>query len=386
MSRDDPDALQGQLDAAIAAGAPAEEILDLRTGLAASLLAHGEAEAAVEQLELATRTRMVRDGIDDPETLDVLGMLGRALTDARRYAEAESVLTDVVRGRTEVLGADDPQTLVARGNLLRAVGRGGRPDEALELVDALLADRERLLGRDHPSTLDTRGHRAQLLGDAGQSERAAVEMQRLLDDRLRLLGPAHPDVISTRHNLAAVRSRSALVDPVDALWELEQNAMALEADLGPEHPATLIALGMVAEQAQRLGRHDDAVALLDRVIATRTGVLGANGGATLTSRRMRCESLRHLGHVKEAADAATQLDLDTTAVFGPGADETLRSRLELVDCLQALVDSTDGADPSAVGRLEDAARRVAAADVSGSEPADAMRQRVEAIRAAMDLR
>ncbi len=163
-------------------------------------------------------------------------MLGRALTEARRYSEAESVLTDVVRGRTRVLGAEHPQTLVARGNRLRALGRCGRPYEALQLADVLIADRERLLGVDHPSTFDARGHRAQLLDDAGRSDEAAVEMQRLLDDRLRTLGPTHPVVVSTRHNLAAVRSRSAVTDPVDALWELEQNAVVLPTRAIPATP------------------------------------------------------------------------------------------------------------------------------------------------------
>ena len=376
----DPTALRRELDTALAAGAAESDVLDLRADLAAALMANGDAVPAVDQLETAVRVRLVRDGADDPETLNVLGMLGRALTEARRYAQAESVLTDVVRGRTKVLGPEHPQTLVARGNLLRAIGRSGRPEEALTLADALIVDRERLLGADHASTLDSRGHRAQLLDEAGRSTEATIEMQQLLDDRLRVLGPTHPDVIATRHNLAAVRSRDADADPADALWELEQNAMALEADLGPEHPDTLIALGMLAEHAQRRARDTDALALLDRVIAARTRVLGANAGPTLTSRRMRCESLRHLGRVDEAAIAAEALDRDTTVVFGPGGYETLRSRLELVDCLRALVDSVDAPDPSVVARLDDAVHMVAAADVSGIELGDPVRRRVEAVQ------
>ena len=141
---------------------------------------------------------------------------------------------------------------------------------------------------------------------------------------------------------------------------------------------------MVVEQLQRLGRDEDALALLDRVIAARGRVLGASAGPTLTSRRMRCESLRHLGRVEEAAAEAEQLDLDTAAVFGPGAYETLRSRLELVNCLRALADSSDSHDPTVAERLDTAAHLVATADVSGLEPADPVRQQVEAVRASVD--
>lgn|GEM_PF-7050772 len=376
-----PDELQRRLAEALAAGTSDAEISDLRTDLGAALLAAGLADAAVEQLELAVRPMMVRPGIDDKSTLDTLGVLGRALTEARRYGEAEAVLTDVVRGRSRVLGADDPQTLVARGNLLRAVGRGGRPVEALDMVDDLLADRRRVLGEDHPSTLDTRGHRAQLLDEAGRAAEAVEEMRGLLDDRVRVLGPSHPDVVSSRHNLAAIRSRSTVVDPVSAMWELKQNSLVLAADLGPEHPDTLLALGMVAEQAQRLGDDDTALQLLDRIIDARGRVLGRDAGPTITSRRMRCESLRQLGRVAEAAESAGTLVADTTAAFGPGAFETTRSRLELVESLLALSDASDPSDPDVEHRLDAAVALAISSDVTHLEPGHLVRVEVEALRA-----
>lgn len=362
-SNEKVDALSRELHEAVTGAAPPDEVDQIRADLAAELLRVGHAEDAIEPLEQAVQSSAERLGTDDVSVLDLQGMLGRALTEASLFYEAEGLLHRVVDGRTRTLGPEDPQTLVARGNLLRAIGRGGRPTEALSMADDLLADRRRLLGPDHPSTLDTRGHRAQLLSEAGRDADAIVEMEHLLNDRIRVLGPNHPDVTSTRHNLAAVRSRSELSDPEASWWELQQNAVAVSDDLGPDHPDTLVAWGLVAEQLQRLGRDSEAVALLGRLVEARSRVLGPDAAQTLMSRRMLCVSQRRLGDVRQALAGVEVLESTALEVLGPASPLLQQIRIERIACLRMLLDEGDLPDPAIAERLEELIDQVVEADL-----------------------
>lgn len=356
------DVLRRDLDEAIAGAAPAEEVEQIRAELGSELLQAGYAEEAIGYLENAAESAAERLGADDEEVLNLRGILGRALTEASLFERAEQVLLGVVAGRTRTLGPDDPQTLVARGNLLRAIGRGGRPEEALAMADALLEDRLRLLGPDHPSTLDTRGHRAQLLSEAGRDAEAVAEMESLLADRIRVLGESDPVVASTRHNLAAVRSRSRSSDGVDSWWELQQNAVAVSDELGPDHPETLVAWGLVAEQLQRLGRDAEALALLERLVEARTRVLGPDANQTLISRRMMCTSQRRLGDVRQALTGAEELEELAIASVGPTSPLVQQIRMELIDCLRTVMDDGGTRDPSLTARLEELMDQIAEPD------------------------
>ncbi|MBS1836762.1 MAG: tetratricopeptide repeat protein [Actinobacteria bacterium] len=349
-SNDSVDSLRRDLGDAITRGAPAEEVEQIRAFLGDELLQAGRAEEAIGYFEQAVHSATERSGPDDEDVLNLRGLLGRALTEAALYHEAEQVLLDVVDARTRVLGPDDPQTLVARGNLLRAIGRGGRPAEALSMADALLEDRIRLLGPEHPSTLDTRGHRAQLLSEAGRDAEAIAEMERLLEDRIRVLGPDHPDVASTRHNLAAVRSRGEGSDPDSSWWELQQNAVAISDELGPDHPAALIAWGLVAEQLQRLGRDAEALALLGRLVEARSRILGEDAAQTLTSRRMMCASQRRLGAVREALAGAEELEATAIESLGPDSPLVQQIRSEQIACLRQILAEADVPDPVLTAR------------------------------------
>jgi len=154
-------------------------------------LGWGDPARAARYCEELARHWAEVDGPDSERALVWRSMWGRALTEARRYPEAEAVLSDLVVDRTRVLGCDAPGTLVARGNLARAVALGGRPREGILLAEQLLADRQRVLGLDHPSTLDTRGHLAHFHHHLGDHATAVRMFTNLLATRERVLGPDH---------------------------------------------------------------------------------------------------------------------------------------------------------------------------------------------------
>ena len=211
------------------------ELLDRRTDLAQREIDDGDPARAVTHLQLLVDSYTRLEGPDSETALDLRGLLGRALTEARLYSDAESVLRMVVQLRSDRLGLDDIQTFVARGNLLRCVGRAGRPEEALLMAERLLDDRSRVLGPEHPATLQTRGHIAQLHQMAGRGETAVEIHEALLADRQRVLGVDHPDVLTSWFNLVATTAGLGHVDIV----QLEGFVLAMAERLGDDHPATL---------------------------------------------------------------------------------------------------------------------------------------------------
>ncbi len=374
------DDLRRQLEQAATTSAPFRDVLELREQLAAALLAEDRPLEAIEELELALRMRILDDDPDDPGLLNIQGILGRALTEARRYDEAVAVLTQSVRDRTRVFGPDAHLTLVARGNLLRALGRSGKVRAALVMADELIADRLRVLGDDHPSTFDARGHRAQLLDLDGRPEQAVVELESLLGDRIRVLGEEHPVVLSTRHNLATIRGRCRRIDDHDARWELEQNYAAVSAALGSDHPDAFMALGVLAEYLMSSGEWAEALPILDRIIAGRTSVLGSDAAPTLTSRRMRCMALAAVGELAQAINEAGDVVGDARRALGPANYETLLANLKLVDLLMNLVDSDPLASEDVHSWLESELVRVTRADVSNLDRNNQVRLRIEELR------
>lgn len=377
---DTSDDLRRQLEQAASTNAPFRDVLELREQLAAALLAEDRPLEAIEELELALRMRILDDDPDDPGLLNIQGILGRALTEARRYDEAVAVLTQSVRDRTRVFGPDAHLTLVARGNLLRALGRSGKVRAALVMADELIADRLRVLGDDHPSTFDARGHRAQLLDLDGRPEQAVVELESLLGDRIRVLGEEHPVVLSTRHNLATIRGRCRRIDDHDARWELEQNYAAVSAALGSDHPDAFTALGVLAEYLMSSGEWAEALPILDRIIAGRTSVLGSDAAPTLTSRRMRCMALAAVGELAQAINEAGDVVGDARRALGPANYETLLANLKLVDLLMNLVDSDPLASEDVHSWLESELVRVTRADVSNLDRNNQVRLRIEELR------
>lgn len=144
-------------------------------------IALGSAEKGAEICRILIKEWTDIEGPDGDKVLVWRGFLGRALTEAQHYAEAEEVLADLLVDRERVLGADDPSTFVTRGNLARAIALGGRPREAIFHAERRLADRRRVLGPNHPATLDSMGHLAHFHFIDAQFDRAVELYGELLD-------------------------------------------------------------------------------------------------------------------------------------------------------------------------------------------------------------
>lgn len=236
-------------------------------------------------------------GPDSRETLIARGQIGLALFEARRFAEAEGVFSDLLADRAGLLGHEHEETLSTRGNYAKAVAQNGRPNEALLILGRLLADRARLLGERHESTLATRGMIAHTLLLAGDVQASIGAYDALLEEQIEVLGETHPSVAVTLSNLAVVRARTS--EP-DSITEQEELVNEYAAELGDDHPQTLVQKHLLAETYMRTARNEEGFALIDQVHTYRLKTLGEMDPGTLAARGLRAQMMARLGRVDEA--------------------------------------------------------------------------------------
>lgn len=314
---------------------------------------HGDPARGAQHCSRLIDIMLVDHDWDDPDVMTVRGFLGRALTEAGLFRQAEEVLGQLVVDRERVLGADDPQTLVTRGNLVRAVGRGGRPQEAIVMAQTLLHDRMHLLGPDDPSTLDTRGHLAQLHDDIGQTDTALRMYQELLDDRIRLLNPDDPVVAQSRYNVAVFRSRLSPDD--ESLDALHLAGLELERVFGKDSSMVLAQRHAVARNLLAMGRAREALEVSAALIGDRTLVFGAFSPTAVSTHHLYVRCLRELDEDSRALEHLRGLIAACDAVVGRQNEQSAALRIEL-----AAVAMGFGLMDEAIAALDEARKDFAA--------------------------
>ena len=175
------------------------------------------------QLDEHTLARRRRDlGEDHPDTLAAASGLAISLRAAGEYQAARELEEDTLARRRRVLGEDHPDTLASAAGLadsLRAVGghpgtvtsadnlalsvtRRDEHQAARELAEDTLARRRRVLGEDHPDTLTTASGLAISLRVVGERQAGRELEEDTLARRRRVLGEDHPDTLASADNLA----------------------------------------------------------------------------------------------------------------------------------------------------------------------------------------
>ncbi|WP_437105306.1 FxSxx-COOH system tetratricopeptide repeat protein [Streptomyces californicus] len=290
-----------------------------------SLADAGLSSAAVEYWrKLAVASHRIH-GDNHRETLLVRVNLTTALYEARRTAEALSLLQDVLRDQERVLETGHPDitnaranlaafyqqagrhheaipiqekilaerettlgsqhllTLLIQSNLAASYGQAGRTAEAIPFQKAVIAGRERSLGRTHPETLTARNNLAMFYGQVGRLYEAINLIKKVLADRIEVLGSQHPHTISTRTTLALFYSRTGQFH--EAI-PLQESVLAdQEKDLVSRHPHTLATRNNLAVSYWKVGRTKEAIALAEKVLRDYEQSLGAQHPNTLNARK-----------------------------------------------------------------------------------------------------
>jgi eukaryotic-like serine/threonine-protein kinase len=245
-------------------GDPGLEAASLFNARATVLLARGDDDAAIAELEraLAITENILGTRHPDPATIhNNLGAayLARADFDAAsEHFEAASATFD------EVLGPRHPSSGLAALNLGNLAASREDHERAIELFERALAIYRDSFGPNHPdvaSVLTSLGgvHRAR-----GASTAALDRFREALGVRERVLGPEHPDVAASLGNIGNVHVDLGAHEL--GLSYLERALPILERAYGPAHREVAIAALSIGNAHLHAGRPTRALVPLERAV------------------------------------------------------------------------------------------------------------------------
>jgi tetratricopeptide (TPR) repeat protein len=172
---------------------------------------------------------------------------------------------------------------------------------------------------------------------------ATAYWQLMADIGSRLLGAGHPQAVRARGNVAAAYETAGRLD--EAVTVLQSLLAEREAALGPQHPATLAVRASLAHAYQSAGRTQDAIPRYERTLAGRAAAQGPDHPDTLAARAsLAYQSARRLA---EAIPLYERALAGFDRVLGPGHPDTLTSRANLASAYH-----TAGRAPDAIRLLE----------------------------------
>jgi serine/threonine protein kinase len=230
-------------------------------GLASTLtylgMALGGSDEAIADLREALDVRKKVLGDDDPGVANSLAHLGSALTQAHRYAEAETVQRQALAAQIKMLGPEHRDVMNSHrslGNTLRELGKFAEAAGELQIV-ADMAERQPNWEKNS-DTNDT----LRILGLALDEEGKYAEAEAFYRDSLTKLQSAlplnAPQVSIMLTYLCGELKNEGKFDEAREL--VASNLEKIRAKFGPEDPATLNLFDLMGEELLREGKLADA--------------------------------------------------------------------------------------------------------------------------------
>ena len=213
-------------------------------------------------------------------------------------AAAESLHAAIVVARSDPsLRRELASALFHLGKLSRKFGRAGETEAEPLLTEALTIS-EGLFGREHAALAPLLNELGRLHIHRSQFAGAADVLERLLAIA-RAKGEENADVATALPGLAVVKRKLGDDATAEALY---RDALRIrEKVLEPSHMVTVVTLEHLSETCAARGNFGEALALLQRALATREVMLGP-GHATLRAAQSRVAELEL--QVAGAADTA----------------------------------------------------------------------------------
>ena len=204
---------------------------------------------------------------DHETALVARAALGRAWSDAGRFAEAIVLFEDVLPRAAAALGESDQTVISTRGDLAHALAVTGRLEEAEAVHTMAVAAAERGLGPDAPTTITLLANLGVFYESLDRDVEALAIAEDVLERQQRVFGPDHPTTANTVSTLSVLRIQQGQVEA-----RLEEDLLGaivvLEKALGPAHLHALTARNNLANYYFRIGRFEDAEVLLEEAIRT----------------------------------------------------------------------------------------------------------------------
>ena len=281
------------------------------------------AEAASLLQQVVDRQSALQ-GPESPATLKAKSDQASLLCNQGHFVEAETLYRPVLAAQERTLGPENPDTLRTLRELAYLLHYRGNDAEAEVLGRRCLEAGERTLGKESLDTLYIANQLAITLTYQGNFTEAAILYRRCLEARERLLGPDHPDTIDSLNNLAIILQQEGDLAGSEALYR--RALAAQERAMGPDHPSTLTIANNLGNLLVDEKNYPAAEMYTRRALEGRTRVLGPDHTDALTSLSNLAQLLDARGDAAAAAPIYEQAQRSMERLLSP--TDTARLDLE----------------------------------------------------------
>ncbi|MEV0264948.1 tetratricopeptide repeat protein [Streptomyces sp. NPDC050617] len=221
-----------------------------------------------------------------------------------RLDEAADEGRQVLEGLRAELGEKHPDVLEAKHEFAISLRDQGQNERAEEAFRQVLELEEEVLGDEHPSTLITRANLASTLMLRQEFTAAEAEVRAVLDARTRIIGPDHPETLDARHTLAVLQMRQGELDAKGAAAVFAELTDAQQKQLIDEHPNVLVGRNSHAAALRLLGEVTESESVYRAILKAATARHGKHHPVTLNA---RFEWAMALGRVGRTDDAVSEM-------------------------------------------------------------------------------
>lgn len=296
------------------------QTVEIRQALAEALVEDGQWPAAIGHLEKVLSAREAELGPENDHTLTTRHSYALVLNKLGRNQEAVAQGQMALEGRRRVLGADHADTLQSQFNLGAANFDLGEMDRALELIEDVRERYATVYGAAHTRTVSVEASLASLLYEMGRREEAQDRLAKAYDALLAAGGKGSAEAVNIQVNLGNMAQLQGDYEKALALFSgALGDARVL---FGETHPETLY---VRREMANTLGRTDQQAAVreLQEIYALSAGTLGAQNPETLSAANLLAQFLGDLGRREEALAILEPMLAGLEQSHGPDHPDTL---------------------------------------------------------------
>jgi eukaryotic-like serine/threonine-protein kinase len=232
------------------------------------------------------------------EKLSAMNNLGLVYLNMGLPAEGEKWFRQAGPIRAEKYGAENVVTLTPNLNLAESMIQQNKQAEAEPIIDEILARSTRLLGEGHATTLGALRRKADIQESRGDTDAALDNYKLAIERSSQSMGEASPFTMTMRANRARLLSR--LDRDVEAAAEYEQTIHILTKDSTGDEVSLLDARRNYAVVLGKLKRHDEALSILQDVLAKSQRLFGDDSQRTVLTKNNLGTTLIEAGKPEQA--------------------------------------------------------------------------------------
>jgi tetratricopeptide (TPR) repeat protein len=253
------------------------------------------------QLQSQTRDFLIQMvGEENLMSLRVTLFLAGTLWELSRTNEATELQRRVYEICLKALGSDHPMTLNVMDKLASSICFQGRLTEALTLHEKAVEGMKRVYGEGHVSTLHAINNTGRVHFRFFDFQRAAEHHRYAWEGMKKLFDETHLLALEYLEDLSISRMRLGDEYLADCHEKMQFVLEQRKKLLGKEHPYTLLALCNLGRVKSAMGRHDEAIKLMQQALYVAERNLDADHFGVLAAKTYYAQALTHHGQVEEA--------------------------------------------------------------------------------------